>query len=365
MNSNALLEAIDRSCTRPWTLMEVCGGQTHALLRHGIDRLLPDAISLIHGPGCPVCVTASERIDQAITLASHPQVILCSFGDMLRVPGGANRTLMAVRAAGGDVRVIYSPLDLLSIAKDNPERLVVFFAVGFETTAPATALLAIRALAAAVPNLALLVCHVRVPPVLEVMLADPTCQVQAILAAGHVCTVTGQQEYDELAARHRRPIVVTGFGADELLQGILQAVDQLERGQHRVENGYRRVANDAGNQRAQALLTTVFKAVDAPWRGLGTIPSGGLALRPPYDALAIERQPLWVELFAQEPGSQRSAPGQPAHGQQVCLSREVLLGLLRPQDCPSFGSACTPERPLGAPMVSSEGACAAYARYRQ
>lgn len=348
-----LVDAIHRQCTRPWTLMEVCGGQTHAMLRHGIDQRLPGAIRLIHGPGCPVCVTPAERLDQAMALAAQPGVILCSFGDMLRVPGSGQRTLLTVRAMGGDVRVIYAPLDVIAIAKSHPKALVVFFAVGFETTAPATAVLAHQALASGLANLALLVCHVRVPPVLASMLADPCCQVQAILAAGHVCTVTGQGAYEALAARHHRPIVVTGFGVEELLLGILKAIRQLELGQHRVENGYPRVAKEGGNPAAQQLLNQVFQPVDTPWRGLGMIPAGGLALKPPYDTLAAERH-----------GLVPPPPPAAAHGMgEICLSGEVLRGRLLPHACPSFLRHCTPEHPLGAPMVSSEGACAAYARY--
>jgi len=347
MSATQLLQRITGSCTRPWTLMEVCGGQTHALLRHGIDQLLPDAISLIHGPGCPVCVTACERIDQALALASRPDVILCSFGDMLRVPGSSSLNLLAVRAAGGDVRVVYSPLDVLAIAEQHPERRVVFFAVGFETTAPATALLAQRALAAQLPNLALLVCHVRIAPVLEILLADPHCRVDGILAAGNVCAVVGQRDYVGLASRYRRPIVVTGFEADALLEGILRCVLQLERGDHTVENAYGQVANDNGNHEAQARIADVLIPVDAVWRGLGVIPAGGLGLRPPYDVLAVE-----------EPRS------QPEPTNDSCISGQVLQGLARPPACPSFRNTCTPETPLGAPMVSSEGACAAYYRYR-
>ena len=350
MRATQLLQQITASCTRPWTLMEVCGGQTHALLRHGIDQLLPDAISLIHGPGCPVCVTACERIDQALDLASRPEVILCSFGDMLRVPGSTSLNLLAVRAAGGDVRVVYSPLDVLAIAQQHPEKLVVFFAVGFETTAPTTALLAQRALAAKLTNLALLVCHVRIAPVLEVLLADPHCRVDGILAAGNVCAVVGQQEYVGIAKRYGRPIVVTGFEADALLEGILRCVLQLERRDHTVENAYQGVAKDTGNGAAQARIAAVFTAVDTNWRGLGIIPAGGLGLRPPYDVLAVEDQAP----------HQRSLESP----RDTCISGQVLQGLARPTACPSFGGACTPETPLGAPMVSSEGACAAYYRYR-
>lgn len=350
MRATQLLQQIKDNCTQPWTLMEVCGGQTHALLRHGIDQLLPDAISLIHGPGCPVCVTACERIDQALDLASRPGVILCSFGDMLRVQGSTSLNLLAVRAAGGDVRVVYSPLDVLAIAQQHPERLVVFFAVGFETTAPTTALLAQRALAAKLTNLALLVGHVRIAPVLEVLLADPHCRVDGILAAGNVCAVVGQQEYVGIANRYQRPIVVTGFEADDLLEGILRCVLQLERGDHTVENAYQGVANDNGNGVAQERIADVFITVDTNWRGLGVIPAGGLGLRPPYDVLAVEGQ------APQEPSLELS--------RDTCISGQVLQGLARPTACPSFGSACTPETPLGAPMVSSEGACAAYHRYR-
>ena len=350
MRATQLLHQITASCTRPWTLMEVCGGQTHALLRHGIDQLLPDAISLIHGPGCPVCVTACERIDQALALASRPEVILCSFGDMLRVPGSTSLNLLAVRAAGGDVRVVYSPLDVLAIAQQHPKRLVVFFAVGFETTAPTTALLAQQALAAQLTNLALLVCHVRIAPVLEVLLADPHCRVDGILAAGNVCAVVGQQEYVGIAKRYRRPIVVTGFEADDLLEGILSCVLQLERGNHAVENAYQGVANDNGNGAAQAHIASVFSVIDTNWRGLGVIPAGGFGLRPPYDVLAVK---------GQAPQERNLEPPRDA-----CISGQVLQGLARPTACPSFGSACTRETPLGAPMVSSEGACAAYYRYR-
>ena len=346
--AKALLEQIHRVTTQPWTLMEVCGGQTHALLRHGIDQLLPPEITLIHGPGCPVCVTATERIDQALTLATQPEVILCSYGDMLRVPGSDGRDLLSLRAAGADVRVIAAPLDVLELAKRHPERQVVFLAVGFETTAPATALLAQHALAADISNLRLLVAHVRVAPVLDQLLGDPHCAVQGVLAAGHVCTVMGEAEYVDLAARHRRPIVITGFSAEELLAGILACLQQLEQGEHRLENAYASAVNANGNGAARALLEQVFEPVDAPWRGLGEIKAGGYRLRAPFDQLAI-------------------AP--PDHGsgdttEDACPSGLVLQGLLRPNQCPSFGSRCTPDTPLGAPMVSSEGACAAYHRYQ-
>ena len=347
-SAKALLEQIHRITTRPWTLMEVCGGQTHALLRHGIDQLLPPEISLIHGPGCPVCVTAIERIDQALALAVQPEVILCSYGDMLRVPGSDGRDLLSLRAAGADVRVITAPLDVLALAQRHPERQVVFLAVGFETTAPATALLAQHALAAGVSNLRLLVAHVRVAPVLDQLLGDPHCAVQGVLAAGHVCTVMGEAEYVELTARHRRPIVITGFSAEDLLAGILACLRQLEQGEHRLENAYASAVNANGNGAARALLDKVFEPVDTPWRGLGEIRAGGYRLRTPFDQLAVA------------PPDQCSSETT----EDCCPSGLVLQGLLRPNQCPSFGSRCTPETPLGAPMVSSEGACAAYHRYQ-
>ena len=343
-----LLEAIHASCRHPWTLMEVCGGQTHALLRHGIDRLLPEQLTLIHGPGCPVCVTASEQLDQAIALAQLPGLILCSYGDMLRVPGSDGQTLLEARARGADVRVVYAPLDVLAIALAQPQCRVVFLAVGFETTAPATALLALQAHTAQVGNLELLVCHVRVPPVLDQMLAEPACRVQAVLAAGHVCTVMGAEAYVELVERHRRPIVITGFSAAELLRGILAAVRQLEAGEHRLENAYRPAVREGGNAAGQALLERVFEPVDAPWRGLGVIAGGGYRLKAPFDQLAVQPAP------SAEPGAAAAD----------CPAGAVLQGLIKPHQCPQFGRRCTPEHPLGAPMVSSEGACAAYHRYQ-
>ena len=346
-----LLEAIHRACRRPWTVMEVCGGQTHALLRHGIDQLLPPQLTLIHGPGCPVCVTSSEHLDRAMALAAEPDVILCSYGDMLRVPGSDGRDLLQIRGQGGAVRIVYSPLDVLTIAQENPHRRVVFLAVGFETTAPATALLAQRALASGLSNLELLVCHVRVPPVLDQMLSDPACRVQGVLAAGHVCAVMGDAEYQPLVSRHRRPIVITGFSAEELLRGILACIQQLEAGEHRLENAYRPVVKPSGNGDGRRLIEQVFEPVDPLWRGLGVIPAGGYRLRPPFDQLAAPMQPLKLTSQAESP--------------PPCPAGEVLQGLMRPDQCPHFGSACTPDHPLGAPMVSSEGACAAYNRYRR
>ena len=347
-----LLEQIHRSTTRPWTLMEVCGGQTHALLRHGIDQLLPPEITLIHGPGCPVCVTATERIDQALALAERQEVILCSYGDMLRVPGSDGRDLLSLRAHGADVRVIYSPLDVLELARSKPQRQVVFFAVGFETTAPATALLAQQALAEAISNLKLLVAHVRVVPVLDQLLSDPACAVQGVLAAGHVCTVMGGSELDVLVQRHRRPVVITGFSAEELLQGILRCITQLERGEARLENAYGKAVAEGGNREAQSLLERVFEPINTIWRGLGEIHQGGYGLRPPFDQLALDHK-------------DRQASNEQTAEQPECPSGLVLQGLLRPSACPSFGNRCTPDHPLGAPMVSSEGACAAYYRYQR
>ena len=350
-----LLEQIEAVCRHDWTLMEVCGGQTHALLRHGIDRLVPPQIQLIHGPGCPVCVTAIETIDQALRLAADPELTLCSYGDMLRVPGSDGRDLLSLRARGADVRVVYSPLDVLTLAQQQPQRRFVFFAVGFETTAPATALLAQQALATGVANLELLVAHVRVAPVLEQLLGDPHCAVQGVLAAGHVCTVLGDAELVALSRRHRRPIVITGFSAEELLQGILQCVCQLEQGSHRLENAYPRAVRTAGNRAARRLLEQVFEPITTRWRGLGEIPAGGYRLRGPYRCLAAR------------PGSPSAARpvAQHATPQTGCPSGLVLQGLLRPSQCPSFGRTCTPDTPLGAPMVSSEGACAAYHRYHR
>jgi hydrogenase expression/formation protein HypD len=347
----ALLEQIRGGISQPWTLMEVCGGQTHALLRHGLDQLLPPEIQLIHGPGCPVCVTATARIDQAMALANQPEVILCSYGDMLRVPGSNGRDLLSLRTTGADVRVIYAPLDVLNLARAQPERQVVFFAVGFETTAPATALLAKQALAEGITNLQLLVAHVRVAPVLDQLLGEPGCAVQGVLAAGHVCTVMGEAELEALVTRHQRPVVITGFSAEELLLGIWHCVQQLEHGVNRLENAYPRAVASGGNRGAQALLEEVFEPVDTTWRGLGTIPAGGYRLRPPFDALGpTANNPKTVVASQCEPN---------------CPSGLVLQGLLRPHQCPSFGTDCTPDAPLGAPMVSSEGACAAYYRYHR
>ena len=351
-SASELLHQIQAECSRPWTLMEVCGGQTHALLRHGIDQLLPETIALIHGPGCPVCVTAMDRIDQALALAQDPGVILCTYGDMLRVPGSGGRDLLSLRASGADVRIVYAPLDVVHLARKHPERDVVFFAVGFETTAPATALLAKQALAAGLSNLQLLVAHVRVAPVLDQLLSDAACAVQGVLAAGHVCTVVGDAELKYLVQQHQRPVVITGFTAEELLQGILHCVQQLESGRHQLENAYTTAVRSGGNQGAQMLLEQVFEPVDTSWRGLGLIRAGGYQLKPPFDRLAVQPD-------------QGTNAHSDASARDLCLSGLVLQGLLRPSECPSFGTRCTPDAPMGAPMVSSEGACAAYYRYQR
>jgi hydrogenase expression/formation protein HypD len=344
--------------TRPWTLMEVCGGQTHAIVRWGLDQLLPPGLRLIHGPGCPVCVTPAATIDAARSLARRPEVILCSYGDMLRVPGSADGgdqpgDLLGVRAAGGDVRLLTSPLEALALARRHPDRQVVFLAVGFETTAPATALLVRQAMASGAANLSLLAAHVRVPPAMAAILTAEGNQVQGFLAAGHVCAVMGTTELEHLVDRHRVPVVVSGFEPLDLMRGLVACVRQLERGEARVANAYGRVVRQAGNPAARALLESVFAAVDRPWRGFGVIPGGGLGLRAPFRSLEAEAR------FADLQGG----PAEAVEPVGVCISGSILQGRARPVDCPAFGGACTPEHPLGAPMVSSEVACAAYHRY--
>ncbi|MCS7045886.1 MAG: hydrogenase formation protein HypD [Gemmataceae bacterium] len=345
-----LLRAIRTTITRRWTIMEVCGGQTHSLLRNGIDRLLPDELQLVHGPGCPVCVTPLEQLDRAMAIASRPEVIFCSFGDMLRVPGSTT-DLLHVRAAGGDVRIVYSPLDAVDLAQAEPTRQVVFFAVGFETTAPATALAICRARKLGLKNFSMLVAHVLVPPAMEAILAAPGNRVQAFLAAGHVCTITGYDGYQPLAQRFRVPIVVTGFEPADLLEGILLAVRQLEQGRHQVENQYARAVRRSGNTEAQRIVAEVYEVCDRPWRGLGSLPRSGLRLRPEFADFDAEHR------FASDLPPVREPP--------ECRAKDVLQGLIRPDECAAFGVTCTPERPLGAPMVSSEGACAAYWKYRR
>lgn len=337
--------------TRPWTLMEVCGGQTHAIVRFGLDRLLPPGITLVHGPGCPVCVTSVELIDKAIAIASRPDTILCSFGDMVRVPG-TSRDLLTVKAEGADVRILYSPLDALEVALENPERQVVFFAVGFETTAPATALTVHRANVLGLRNFSLLMSHVLVPPAMRAILDAPGNRVQGFLAAGHVCAVMGYEEYLPIASQYRVPIVVTGFEPVDILHGVFLCVKQLEEGRAEVENQYVRSVRRSGNVAAQRLIREVFRVVPRQWRGLGEIAASGLGLADAYCAFDAERRfPGIAELRARE------SPD--------CMSGLVLTGLKQPLECPAFGMLCTPESPLGAPMVSTEGACAAYYRYRR
>ncbi len=343
--ARALLRDIARSVTGPWTIMEVCGGQTHTLIRQGIDQVLPKEIELVHGPGCPVCVTPLALIDEAIAVAKRPDAILCSFGDMLRVPGSEDDLLMA-RAAGGDVRVVYSPLDAVEIARRNPDKTVVFFAVGFETTAPANAMAVKQAKQMGVENFALLVAHVLVPPAMMAILVSPGNRVQGFLAPGHVCTVMGWTEYEPIARDFRVPIVVTGFEPLDLLEGIRMAVRQLEEGRADVENQYVRSVRREGNLEAQAVVSEVFEVCDRAWRGIGVIPGSGLRLREAYRSHDAE------VLFPRS--------GRPASESEVCIAGDVLRGRAKPSQCPAFGGECTPEHPLGAPMVSSEGACAAY-----
>lgn len=343
-------EAIARITTRPWTIMEICGGQTHSIVRHGIDRMLPDSVTLLHGPGCPVCVTPAGMIDTAIAIAQRPSVIFCSFGDMLRVPGEGG-SLLAAKARGADVRMVYSPLDALAIARAQPDREVVFFAIGFETTAPTTAMAVLQAERDGLSNFSLLVSHVLVPPAIEALLSDPDNGVQGFLAAGHVCTIMGYWEYEPLARRFRIPIVVTGFEPLDLLQGFYWCIRQLEEGRSEVENQYSRSVRRVGNRTAQDVLARVFTVQAQRWRGLGEVPASGLALKTDYAAYDALRRFPDVAI----------APGR--HGE--CISGEVLRGVKKPDDCPAFGRRCTPDYPLGATMVSSEGACAAYYRYRR
>jgi len=345
-----LLDDIHRTATQPWAMMEVCGGQTHSIIRHGLDQLLPEGIELIHGPGCPVCVTPLDMIDKALEIASRPDVIFCSFGDMLRVPG-SDKDLFRVKSAGGDVRVVYSPMDALAIARANPARQVVFFGIGFETTAPPNAMTVHEARRLGIENFSLLVSHVRVPPAIEAIMTAPVCRVQAFLAAGHVCTVMGTGEYPELTERYQVPIVVTGFEPLDILEGIRRAVHQLEEGRHELENAYARAVSDDGNPTARRMLDDVFEVVDRSWRGIGMIPQSGWRLSEKYREYDAEHR------FA--------VTGIDTHESTVCRSGEVLQGLLKPHECEAFGTACTPRNPLGATMVSSEGACAAYYLYRR
>jgi len=348
--AHQLAREIHRITTRPWNIMEVCGGQTHAIVKFGIDELLPKQITLIHGPGCPVCVTPLEVIDKALEIAARPEVIFTSFGDMLRVPGSMT-DLLSVKASGGDVRIVYSPLDAVKLAEQNPSKEVVFLGVGFETTAPATGMAVFQAAQKGLKNFSMLISHVLVPPAIEALMSSPNCRVQAFLAAGHVCAVMGYEEYFPLAAKYRVPIVVTGFEPMDILQGLLMTVQQLESGRAEVENQYSRAVRREGNQPAQELMRKVFKVVPRKWRGLGEIPQSGLGLSEAYSAFDAEKRFGLADHHVEEPAE--------------CIAGLVLQGLKKPHECPAFGTRCTPEHPFGATMVSSEGACAAYYRYRR
>jgi hydrogenase expression/formation protein HypD len=343
-----LRQLICRKVTQPWTLMEICGGQSHTIIKYGIDELLPKQITLVHGPGCPVCVTPVEQIDNAIRIASRPEIIFCSFGDMLRVPG-TQHDLLSVKAAGGDVRIVYSPLDCLKIAAENPQRTVVFFAVGFETTAPANAMAVWQARRLGLTNFAMLVSHVLVPPAMAALLSSPSNRIQGFLAAGHVCTVMGYEEYEPLVERFGIPIVVTGFEPLDLLEGIYRCVSMLEEGRRAIENQYSRVVSREGNLPARSLLREVFEITDRKWRGIGVIQQSGFRLRAAYADYDAQRRYPDESIEAPESAD--------------CISGQILQGLKKPPQCPAFRTRCTPQTPLGATMVSSEGACAAYYHY--
>ncbi len=340
---------IAKTTTRPWTIMEVCGGQTHAIVKFGVDELLPRDITLVHGPGCPVCVTPLELVDKAVEIASKPRVIFCSFGDMLRVPG-SKKDLFSVKAQGGDVRIVYSPLDALKLAEQHPDKQVVFFAVGFETTAPANAMAVYQAFQKGIQNFTILVSHVLVPPAMEAILSSPQNRVQGFLAAGHVCTVMGYTEYEPIVRKFGVPIVVTGFEPLDILEGIYLCVKQLEEGRCAVENQYARAVRRDGNRPAQEIINEVFCVIPRKWRGVGEIPHSGLALQDKYRDFDAEIRFGVAEVCAEE--------------SPECISGLILQGITKPYECAAFGTRCTPDRPLGATMVSSEGACAAYYRYR-
>jgi hydrogenase expression/formation protein HypD len=337
-----------RITRRPWTIMEICGGQTHAIMRHGLNHLLPPSVNLVHGPGCPVCVTPLELVDKAILLATRPEVIFCSFGDMLRVPG-SETDLLSVKARGGDVRIVYSPLDAVKLAQEHPDKQVVFFAVGFETTAPANGMAVLHAHRLGLQNFSLLVSHVLVPPAMRALLGAPGNLVQGFLAAGHVCTVMGFAEYEPIARQFHVPIVVTGFEPLDILEGICGCLRQLEEGRAEVENAYARLVKRDGNPTARQVIDQVFRVIDRKWRGIGVIPLSGLGLADIYRAYDAEKRFGLAELQVAEPPE--------------CISGLILQGTRKPIDCPAFGTRCTPEHPLGATMVSSEGACSAYYRY--
>ena len=344
-----VIEEIRRTVTRPWTLMEICGGQTHAIVRHGIDQLLPPQIELVHGPGCPVCVTPLELIDKALSIAARPDVIFCSYGDMLRVPG-SRKSLLKARAEGADIRFLYSPIEAVRIARENPGREVVFFAVGFETTAPANALSILHARHHGLTNYSLLPSHVLVPPAMKAVLEDDS-RIHAFLGAGNVCSVMGLGEYADIVRDYHIPIVITGFEPVDLLQGILMAIVQLEKGIHQLENQYSRVVPDEGNPKARQIIEQVFELASQEWRGIGVLPDSGLQIKASLSEFDAARK------FG-------LAPKQVPENQE-CIAGQILKGRKKPMDCPHFGKKCTPSTPLGAPMVSSEGACAAYYHFAQ
>lgn len=348
--AGSMLDEIARTVTRPWAIMEVCGGQTHTIIRNGIDQLLPDGVELIHGPGCPVCVTPLEMIDRALAIAARPDVIFCSFGDMIRVPGSTT-DLLRIKSTGGDVRVVYSPLDAVRLAQANPDREVVFFGIGFETTAPANAMTVTMARRLGLTNFSLLVSHVLVPPAIRAIMDSPSCRVQGFLAAGHVCTVMGMGEYVPLVEQYQVPIVVTGFEPLDVLDGIRRTLVQLESGRAELENAYPRAVQPEGNAAAQAVVHDVFTTCDRAWRGIGVIPASGWRLADSYAEFDAEQRFDVTGIHTQE--------------SPLCHSGEVLQGLITPHECPAFGKECTPRSPLGAPMVSSEGACAAYYQFRR
>jgi hydrogenase expression/formation protein HypD len=343
-----LFDEIESITTKNWAIMEVCGGQTHSIIRNGIDQLLPEKIELIHGPGCPVCVTPLELIDKALAIAAKPNVIFCSFGDMLRVPG-SEKDLFRIKSEGGDVRTVYSPLDAVKLAKENPEKEVVFFGVGFETTAPANAMAVFQAKQQNLTNFSMLVSHVLVPPAIAAIMESPTNRVNAFLGAGHVCTIMGYEEYLPLSEKYRVPIVITGFEPLDLLEGIRRAIIQLEKGSAEVENAYERIVKPEGNTVAKKMLADVFETKDRAWRGIGVIPNSGWSLSEIYRKFDAEYK--------------YDVTGIETHESELCRSGEVLQGTIKPHECPAFGKECTPRKPLGATMVSSEGACAAYYNY--
>ncbi|RLD01380.1 MAG: hydrogenase formation protein HypD [Chloroflexi bacterium] len=346
---HSTIAKIAERITQPWTMMEICGGQTHSIIKNGLDQLLPEEVELVHGPGCPVCVTPLELIDKALEIASLPGVIFTSYGDMLRVPGSRG-DLFSIRASGGDVRVVYSPLDAVRLAQENPDREVVFFAIGFETTAPANVMSVIQAERLKLDNFSILVSHVRVPPAIEAILSSPSNRVQGFLAAGHVCAVMGYWEYLPLAEKYHIPITVTGFEPLDITRGILATVESLEAGTNVVKNAYIRTVTEKGNRSAQAVINRVFENCDRKWRGIGIIPGSGWRLKPAYAHFDAEKR-FHVEAIQ-------------ADESPLCISGQVLQGLKKPDQCQAFGAPCTPENPLGATMVSDEGACAAYYRYR-